>query len=156
MESVVPDPAVVAAVEADHASTMRILAERAATLEAAVSSRGARFGDTGLLDWLHAVQLREGKAEISFCSLLPAQLADWPEGPLTVRQIWAFYPYENSLVTVKATGLQVRAALERSAECLGDLGARGRNCDTLEGADYVLDPSRPVGKRVVSSAAKRP
>ena len=150
MKAVVPDPAAVAAIQAEHDATMRILAEEAATLEAPVSAHGARLRDAGLLDWLHAVQLREGKAEISFCSLLPAQLADWPAGALTVRQVWAFYPYENSLVTVKATGRQVREALERSAQCLGHPEARGRNCDTLEGADYVLDASRATGRRVVS------
>ena len=150
MKGVVPDPEVVAAVEGVHEATMQILAAQTAVLESPVSSQAARYEDTGLLDWLHSVQLREGKAGISFDSLLPAQLPDWPAGPLTVRQIWAFYPYENSLVTVKASGREIRAALERAASCLGDPAARSRNCDTLEGADYVLDPAQPAGRRVVS------
>jgi 2',3'-cyclic-nucleotide 2'-phosphodiesterase (5'-nucleotidase family) len=149
MKSVAPDPEIVSAVEAEHQATMRVLAEQVAVLETSVSARGARWRDTGLLDWLHAVQLREGKAQISFCSLLPAELPDWPAGPLTERQIWAFYPYENSLVTVQASGRQVRAALERAAGCVARPGELGRNCDTLEGAEYAIDPSRPEGQRVV-------
>ena len=53
-------------------------------------------------------------------------------------------------MTVRATGRQVRAALERSTACLVDPNAPLRNCDTLEGAEYALDPSRPEGHRVVS------
>ncbi|HEY1435629.1 MAG TPA: bifunctional UDP-sugar hydrolase/5'-nucleotidase, partial [Thermoanaerobaculia bacterium] len=148
MKRVVPDPEIVAAIAPEHDATMVVLAERVAELERLVSAKGARRQDTALLDWLHDVQRREGKAVLSFCSLLPAQLADWPAGPLTVRQIWAFYPYENSLVTVEATGRQVRAALERSAGCVARPDEFGRNCDTLAGAEYVLDLSKPSGRRV--------
>jgi len=149
MKSVVPDAETVAVIAPEHDATMRALAEELAVLEAPVSARGARFRDTGLLDWLHGVQLSAGKAQLSFCSLLPAQLPDWPAGPLTLRQIWAFYPYENSLLTVEASGKQVRAALKRSAGCVARPSELGRNCDTLEGAEYAIDPSRPEEQRVV-------
>lgn len=150
MRAVAPDAQIEAGVQPEHDATMRALAERIAMLDAPVSAREVRDRDTGLLDWLHAVQLRAGRANLSFCSLLPGQLSDWAAGPLTARQVWAFYPYENSLVTVQATGRQVRAALERSTQCLADREARGRNCDTLEGAEYSIDASRPEGRRVVS------
>ncbi len=150
MKSVVPDAAVVEAVLPEHEAAMRALAEQLAVLESPVSAQGARSRDTALLDWLHGVQLAAGKAQLSFCSLLPAQLPDWPAGPLTLRQVWAFYPYENSLVTVEATGRQMRAALERSAGCVVRPSELGRNCDTLAGADYVLDLARPDGSRVAS------
>jgi 2',3'-cyclic-nucleotide 2'-phosphodiesterase (5'-nucleotidase family) len=150
MKRVVPDPDVVAAISPEHDATMKALAEEVAVLETPVSAAGARRTDTALLDWLHAVQLREGRAVLSFASLLPSRLPDWPAGPLTLRQVWTFYPYENGLVTVEATGRQVRAALERSAGCVARPDEFGRNCDTLEGADYVLDLSRPEGRRVAS------
>jgi len=150
MKSVVPDAAVVEAIAPEHEAAMRSLAGELAVLETPVSAHGARSRDTALLDWLQAVQLSAGKAQLSFCSLLPAQLPDWPAGPLTLRQVWAFYPYENSLVTVEATGRQVRAALERSAGCVARPSELGRNCDALAGAEYVLDLSRPEGTRVAS------
>ena len=149
MRRVAPDPEVVAAVAPEHDAAMRALAEEIAVLEAPVSAGGARRRDTALLDWLHAVERREARAEISFDSLLPAAMADWPAGPLTVRQVWAFYPYENGLVTVEATGRQIRAALERAAACAARPEEPGRNCDNLSGADYALDLSRPAGRRVV-------
>jgi 2',3'-cyclic-nucleotide 2'-phosphodiesterase (5'-nucleotidase family) len=150
MKSVAPDAALVEAVAPEHDAAMKALAEELAVLETPLSAQGARSRDTALLDWLHQVQLSTGKAQLSFCSLLPAQLPDWPAGPLTLRQVWAFYPYENSLVTVEASGRQVRAALERSAGCVARPSELGRNCDTLAGADYVLDLARPEGSRVAS------
>jgi 2',3'-cyclic-nucleotide 2'-phosphodiesterase/3'-nucleotidase len=150
MRAVAPDPAVAADASPEHDAAMKILGEEAAVLETPVSAAGARRRDTAILDWLHAVQLREGRAAISFASLLPPQLRDWPAGPLTVRSIWQFYPYENGLVTVEATGRQIRAALERSAGCVARPSELARNCDTLAGAEYVLDLSRPEGRRVVS------
>jgi 2',3'-cyclic-nucleotide 2'-phosphodiesterase/3'-nucleotidase len=150
MKHVVPDPEIVAAIAPEHDATMSALAGEVAVLEAPASASGARRRDTELLDWLHAVQLREGRAVLSFASLLPRELPEWAAGPLTFREIWRFYPYENDLVTVEATGRQVRAALERAAGCVGRMEEFGRNCDSLEGADYVLDLSRPEGRRVTS------
>ena len=80
-----------------------------------------------MVDWLHRVQLKKGGADLSFASVLALEPLTWPAGPLTLRQVWQFYPYENSLVTVKATGKLVREALERAASCLADRrGARAR------------------------------
>lgn len=149
MKSVTPDPDVVAAVAASHDAAMKVLAVTLADLTAAVSTRGARAGDSGMVDWVHRVQLAEGRAELSFASLLPAQPLEWPQGPLSMRQVWQFYPYENSLVTVRATGKLVREALERSADCMADPQEAPRSCDSLEGAEYEIDLSRPARRRVV-------
>jgi 2',3'-cyclic-nucleotide 2'-phosphodiesterase/3'-nucleotidase len=149
MKKVVPDPDVVASVAAGHEAAMKILAARVAELDHPVSTRSARTEDSAALDWLHRVQLAEGGAELSFASVLAWQPVEWPAGPLVMRQVWQFYPYENSLVTVRATGRVVRQALERSAGCAADPNERLRACDTLEGAEYEIDTSRPEGRRVV-------
>jgi len=162
MKTVTPDPELVAAVAPEHEAASKILGEAVAKLEKPVSARGARTGDIALLDWLHAVQREQGKADLSFASLLPGSMPDWPAGPLTVAQIWQFYPYENTLVTVRATGRQVRTALEAAGRCISGVAVQdekpvwqrntavwGYNCDTLEGAEYALDPTRPEGNRVL-------
>ena len=162
MKSVAPDPDILAAVAAEREAASKILTTAVATLSRPVSTRGARTEDTALLDWLHAVQREQGKAELSFTSLLPGSLPEWPAGPLTIGQIWAFYPYENTLVTVRATGKQVREALEVAGRCISGIGMQdgkpvwernpavwGYNCDNLEGAEYALDPTRPEKSRVV-------
>jgi 2',3'-cyclic-nucleotide 2'-phosphodiesterase/3'-nucleotidase len=146
----------------EHGAAAKILASTAATLAKPVSARGARTGDSPLLDWLHLVQREQGKAELSFASLLPGSLPDWSAGPLTVGEIWQFYPYENTLVTIRATGRQVRQALEVAAQCFSGIAIQeghavwqrnprvwGYNCDTLEGAEYALDPTRPERSRLL-------
>jgi 2',3'-cyclic-nucleotide 2'-phosphodiesterase (5'-nucleotidase family) len=162
MKDVAPDAAVIQSTAAERKAAVGILSETVATLEKPVSSRSARVSDTALLDWLHAVQREQGKADLSFASLLPGSLPDWAAGPLTEGQIWEFYPYENTLVTIRATGKQVREALEVAARCVGGIAVQdgapvwrrtgsvwGYNCDTLDGAEYALDPTQPEGRRVV-------
>lgn len=162
MKAVPPDSKIAAAAAPEHGRAMEVLARPVATLEAPVAASDARVADTGLLDWLHSVQRREGKADLSFASLLPGSLPAWNAGPLTVRQVWAFYPYENALVTVRATGRQVREALEDAARCISGLALQdgapvwkrnpavwGYNCDTAEGVEYAIDPTRPEGRRVL-------
>ncbi|MET0621200.1 MAG: bifunctional UDP-sugar hydrolase/5'-nucleotidase [Thermoanaerobaculia bacterium] len=151
MKNVVPDPGVVGAVAPAHEAAMKILAAKLAELAAPASTGGAktRMEDSGIVDWLHRVQLAETKADLSFASPLAFRPVEWAAGPLSMRQVWQFYPYENSLVTVRATGKIVREALERSAECISDPDERPRSCDSLEGAEYEIDLSRPPRQRVV-------
>jgi 2',3'-cyclic-nucleotide 2'-phosphodiesterase/3'-nucleotidase len=150
MKKIVPDPDVVAAVAGPHDSAMKVLAVTLADLTTPATTRQARTEDSGVVDWLHRVQLAEGGAELSFASALASRPLEWPRGPLSMRQVWQFYPYENSLVTVRATGKVVREALERAAACMTDPDEGTRSCDSLEGADYALDLSRPPKQRVVS------
>ena len=162
MKSVAADPEIQALAEPSHEAAMAALGKSVAQLAAPLSARFARTEDTALLDWLHALQRERGKADLSFASLLPGMLPNWPAGDLTVRQIWSFYPYENTLVTVRATGRQVRQALERAALCFSGLepvrdgvawrrnpAVWGYNCDSMDGAEYALDPMRAEGERLL-------
>ena len=121
-------------------------------LEAPVSARGrapAGHGAARLAS--RASSSREGKAELSFCSLLARELPDWPAGPLTVAAgLVRSTRTRTASSRSRRPGSQVRAALERSAGCVADPDELGRNCDSLEGAEYELDLSRPEGHRVVS------
>jgi 2',3'-cyclic-nucleotide 2'-phosphodiesterase/3'-nucleotidase len=150
MRAVPPDPEIVAASEETHAAAMSALAETLAVLDSPVAAVDARRADNAALDWIHAVQLREGRADLSFAALLPGTPPEWPAGPLPLRRLWSFYPYENALATVRATGRQVREALEWSASRITDPDTFSYDCDTLEGAEYEIDLSRPRGRRVVS------
>jgi len=162
MKPVAPDPDVVAAIEPAHRAAMAALAETVARLAVPVTANGARVSDTALLNWLHALQRREGKADVSFASLLPGSLPAWPAGPLALRQIWTFYPYENRLVTVQATGKQIREVLEVAARCVSGISVQdgspvwkrnprvwGYNCDSAAGVEYAIDPMRPEGQRLL-------
>ena len=149
MKKVAAAPDVLATVARPYEDAMKVLATKLGELAAPVSTRDARTADSGVVDWIHRVQLAETQAELSFASVLAFRPLDWPAGPLSLRQVWQLYPYENSLVTVRATGKVVREALERSAECMADNDAGPRSCDSLEGAEYEIDLSRPPRQKVV-------
>jgi 2',3'-cyclic-nucleotide 2'-phosphodiesterase/3'-nucleotidase len=79
---------------------------------------------------------------------------------LTVRHLYALYPYENQLYTVETTGAVLRQALERSAAFFEQypvaLGTSltnpriyGYNFDIAGGVSYQIDLTRPVGERIV-------
>ncbi|MGH9441720.1 MAG: bifunctional metallophosphatase/5'-nucleotidase [Thermoanaerobaculia bacterium] len=157
-----PDAGILNLVASDTRRAEETLGETVARLEEPVSFQLARTADNAALDWIQRVQREASRADLSFASILAPRLADWKAGPLTVRDLWRLYPYENSLVTVRATGRQVRDALEGAAGCFSGLQAkRGAwawqrspavfffNCDALAGADYAIDPTRRAGDRVL-------
>jgi 2',3'-cyclic-nucleotide 2'-phosphodiesterase (5'-nucleotidase family) len=162
MKEVLPDRRIEALVEPETSAAEKVLSESAARLETPQSIKNARVADSPLLDWLADVERRAAGSDLAVVSLLNPTLPDWSAGPLTVRQIWSFYPYDNSLVTVRATGRQIREALDQAAGCFsgieesgGTVGWRRNravwfyNCDALQGAEYALNPARPEGSRVL-------
>ncbi|MGH7444533.1 MAG: 5'-nucleotidase C-terminal domain-containing protein, partial [Longimicrobiales bacterium] len=81
-----------------------------------------------------------------------------PEGDITIADVAALYPYDNTLKAIRITGAQLRAYLEKSAEYFDGFPAPdgsvinfdvpGYNFDVISGVDYILDVSRPIGQRV--------
>ena len=152
MKNVVPDPGVVAAVAPSHEATMKVLAVKLAELTAPASAGGAsRRARKTPASSTGCTGCSSRRRRPTSRSLRPSRSgrSSGQAGPLSMRQVWQFYPYENSLVTVRATGKIVREALERSAECMSDPDERPRSCDSLEGAEYEIDLSRPPRQRVV-------
>jgi 2',3'-cyclic-nucleotide 2'-phosphodiesterase/3'-nucleotidase len=84
------------------------------------------------------------------------------EGRVTVRQLAALYPYDNTLYRIAGTGKMVREALENAARyfrgCTGacDQGPLinpnviGYNFDMAQGVSYEIDLRRPEGSRIVN------
>jgi len=118
-----------------------------------------RFRDTAILDLVHRVQLEPGNADVSMAMTLNSQ-ARIPKGPVTARDIIAFYEYEATPIVVEVTGEQLKDALEHSARHFGaykpntplseltDERFPSYGYDVAEGITYVLDISKPVGERI--------
>lgn len=154
-EAVRSSPEVLAAVaphvEAERAYFGSVVGRTEVTFSGAEGLRG----DSALVDLIHRVQLEATGAELSAAAVLNAHVLVKP-GPLRPRDVIALYPFENYLHVLEVTGAQVKAFLEQGAKYWTVKDGRLEtdplvphyNCAQLEGVDYVVDPSRPVGSRI--------
>jgi 2',3'-cyclic-nucleotide 2'-phosphodiesterase/3'-nucleotidase len=142
-----------------HAAAERYLESPVASSTRELSSSAARIEDSALIDAIQSVQMYYAKADVSFASAFNTRV-QFPEGPVTVREIAALYVYDNTLYAVEGTGKMVRAALENAARfynsCESDCSRGplinpkivGYNYDMAEGIDYEVDLTRPAGQRI--------
>jgi 2',3'-cyclic-nucleotide 2'-phosphodiesterase (5'-nucleotidase family) len=150
-----PDPTIERIDAPYHAELERYLNTPIAKIDLPLSGATGRIADNALVDLIQRVQMADGKADVSLATMfIPA--TRWPAGPVTIRRVFALYPYENWLYTVEMTGAQLKEALERAARFFPAWPARnGRlrlpsyNADSAEGISYRIDLTRPVGDRIV-------
>ncbi len=166
--SVATDPRVAEVAAPFERAARRWLDETVAEAEEAFPAARARLEDTALLDLVNEAQRKATGADLSMTSLLPGGRYDGlPKGRVTVRDLYALYPYENQLVVVDIDGAQLKACLERAAEFYGSATFEGGklvltpnpkmipyNFDVVQGATYRIDPTAPVGSRVRELAVK--
>jgi 2',3'-cyclic-nucleotide 2'-phosphodiesterase/3'-nucleotidase len=163
---VTSDPEIEAIGKPHHEAAQKYLDTPVAQNKTALETRFSRVMDTSALQAIHEVQLASGasgiKADVSLTAAFDTHL-QIPAGPVTVRQLAALYPYENTLVIVEGTGQMLKDALEQSARyfltysgqpgSLIDRQVFGYNYDTASGAGgnfaYKVDLSKPAGQRIV-------
>ena len=143
MDEVTPDTAV-ARVVREWEERVRPLAERGiATLAAEMP-----FVDPGRGEWVvgnllaDAVRRATGaQASIVNSGSIRRGL---PAGPVSYGTLYELQPFQNALVTVEATGAQLRAALENGLDEHGRINAH------VSGLTVVYDSAAPAGSRVRS------
>jgi 2',3'-cyclic-nucleotide 2'-phosphodiesterase/3'-nucleotidase len=158
-----PDDTLVGAFDELHRRLVATLDAAVGRVAEPISVASCRLADCAALDLIHRVQLDASGADLSLAALLSDRTPDLPAGPVTWRWIYGLYVYPNTLVAVEVTGAQVRDILEHAArfytglECtpdarctvLTDPEIPGYNVDTVAGASYHVDPTRPAGRRIV-------
>lgn len=150
-----------------------------------LDGEGCLIGQTNMMDFVHRVQLDVTQSDISFASAV-STFSDIPSGPLTMRQLFTMYRYENQLHKMWMSGADVKRFLEygyanqfNQMENRDDyllsfqtdqdgnlvMGAFGPelqvpqyNFTSAAGIDYVVDVRRDPGHRVtiLSMADGRP
>ncbi len=159
--SVATDPEIAAIARPHHERALAYLDEPIATATGPFPAERARLEDSALLDLINETQLAATGAQLSMTSLLPFRYDGWGAGPLTVRQVYSLYPFENQLVVVEVDGARLRSVLEHAASYYAaaewkegrlivtpSAGMRPYNFDVVQGASYRIDPTAPVGSRV--------
>ena len=152
------DPLVLAATADMHRLTVAYVTAPIGSTPVAWRADSARVVDTPLLDFILDVERRAAGTDLASTAAfsLDASLA---AGNITVAELAALYPYDNTLRAVRITGAQLREYLEQSARYYRTLGTGGSlvdqsvpgyNFDVVSGVDYVIDLSMPAGRRITS------
>ena len=134
-----------------------------------LESKGALWRGSSVVDYVHSIQLDYQGAEISLSS--PVITSTYiPAGDIRIRDLFAIYMYDNTMVSVLLKGSEVKQVLEYSAGLYfntvkkgGDNLLKLREPDengvrmpettanfyiTAAGIDYEIDVTKPEGERV--------
>jgi 2',3'-cyclic-nucleotide 2'-phosphodiesterase/3'-nucleotidase len=161
--SVPPDPEIERLGQPCQDKVLAWLHQEIGTAGSDFTTRTIYTEDNALMDLVHTAVLRYTGAQMSLLSYLPGRYITLTKGPLTVRDIYSFYFYENTAVKLAIKGKDLLAALEHAADFYdaegwnAEAGAfrlapgpefRLYNFSTLAGASYAVDPTRPKGHRI--------
>lgn len=157
--SMAADPEILDLTRAAHERTEQYLNKVVGEVDQELDARTGRVEDHRLVELIQRAQLRYGQAEVSLASLF-SNRTRWAAGPVTIRNVYGLYFYENKLFTVEVTGAQLKEALEYSARSFKSYpwaasespfaDVAGYNYDMAEGVSYRIDLSRPAGSRIVN------
>ena len=144
---------------------------RIGRFENSISTRESYFGNSAFVDFIHSLQLQITGAEISFNAPLALD-SKIDAGEITVADMFNLYRFENQLYVLNMTGREIKGHLEESydrwvntmkapedhllllnEQSKGDqqrLGFKNYtfNFDSASGIDYIVDVTKPDGKKV--------
>ncbi|MGC4808281.1 bifunctional metallophosphatase/5'-nucleotidase [Micromonospora sp. DT233] len=170
--TVVEDPAVLAAVRGQHAKTVAYVNTVVAQSTVQLSAAESRYKDTPIVDFINHVQTEvvtaamagTAYADLPVLSIAApfSRTAVFPAGDVRIRDVAGLYVFDNTLEAVVLTGAEVRAYLEFSAKyfttlavgapvdpaTISDPAVPDYNYDIFSGIEYDIDVSRPVGQRI--------
>jgi len=170
--TVAADPAVLAAVQAQHNKTIAYVNKVVAASTEELSAAESRYKDTPILDYINKVQtdtvaaalVGTAYADLPVLSIAApfSRTALFPAGDVKIKDVAGLYIYDNTLEAVVLTGAEVKAYLEYSAKffltlapdapvvpaTISDPAIPDYNYDVLSGVDYDIDISRAIGDRI--------
>jgi len=151
--------AILAATDDAHARTLHYVTSPIGTTSMRWSADSARVKDTPIIDFVLEVERRAAGADLASAAAFNLN-ADFGPGAITMAHMAALYPYDNNVLrAVKISGRQLRDYLEFSAkyyranasgDSLIDPAVPGFNFDIVQGVDYTMDITRPLGSRITT------
>ncbi|MGW4157524.1 bifunctional metallophosphatase/5'-nucleotidase [Micromonospora chersina] len=170
--TVVEDPAVLAAVRGQHDTTVGYVNQVVAQSTEELSTVESRYKDTPILDFINHVQaevVTQALAGTAYAGLPVlsqaspfSRTAVFPAGDVRIRDVAGLYLFDNTLEAVVMTGAEVKAYLEYSAKYfktwaagdtidlanINDPNVPDYNYDAISGLEYDIDIAKPVGQRI--------
>ncbi|HOV49969.1 MAG TPA: 5'-nucleotidase C-terminal domain-containing protein [Candidatus Cryosericum sp.] len=158
--SVVADQAILDATKSAHEAAVNYMKQPIGEATGDFPGATSRTADSAIMDLIQKVQMKYAGTDLSLAAMLPGTPPSFKKGPLTVRDMYSLYIYENTLYAIKVTGQQIKDALEWSANYFNTYDynktatplvnpkVAGYNYDMVQGAEYVIDITKPVGQRI--------
>ena len=162
LEDVRPSERVQRRMSDPHRAVLGWIETRIGESEGRLSLASARVEDTPAMRFIHDVQRRTARADLSAAPVIDLR-AGIDEGEITTGEAYRLYPVENTLRSIKITGAQLKAYLEQCARYFyadsTGLVATNRfyspaNYDVIGGAVYTIDLSKPMGSRITRLEVK--
>lgn len=173
-------PAIVDAVQAHHDATVDYVRSEVGETEVPISHYFSRVMDSQALEIVNDAQIWWGEnrlagTEYEDLPVLaaaapfragrggPTDYTHIPVGPLSIRALADLYIYPNEIRIVQLNGEQVIDWLEHSARNFNQIdpdatedqelvnGIAVYNWDVIDGIDYQIDVTQPVGQRIVNA-----
>lgn len=98
------------------------------------------YGDSLLGNWAAEVTRKAVNADFGFANNGGLRI-DIPKGDITVGMMYQLMPFDNTIVTMKMTGAQIKTILEQAVQD----GGKGIQ---VAGLSFKYDPTRPSMHRV--------
>ncbi len=156
------DSALAAFAQPYHDATRTALDRVIGEATSEIGAPRGRYAPGPLWALVHRAMREASGADVTLAALFDPAARIAP-GPIRLRDAMRLYPYDNTLVTVRLTGAELKAALEQSSRHLArytfehgrplaDAAVPGYQFDMAEGVSYAIDLTRPVGDRITGLA----
>ncbi len=154
--------------QSDIDSVNAFVDRKIGTFKSTIRTRDSYFGNSAFCDFIHNLQLRITKADISFNAPLAFD-AGIEAGDVRVSDMFNLYKYENQICVLRMTGKEIHDYLEMSYALWtnrmtsptdhimllerdehGGYGFKNLafNFDSAAGIDYEVDVTQPEGRKV--------
>lgn len=138
------------------------------SVSAPLEARGVLWRNSSIMDYVHTVQMAFNGADISLTSLV-LTTPYVPAGDVRVKDMFALYHFDNTMVSVMMSGSEIKDLLEYSAGLFYNTVKSGeggllkmkpdgeggnlplysiKNLITAAGIDYEIDVTKPEGERI--------
>ena len=120
-----------------------------------INTENARFEDSTIPELINRVQLHHTGADISISPVFSVRQVI-PADTIRIKDVYAMYPYENTLKMIEMTGKQLIDYLEYCANYYvyendslsTNPDIAGYNYDMAEGISYTIDVREQAGSRI--------
>ena len=144
-KGVADDPAIVKLVKPWHEKTLKQLQTVVGSAADCFPGEESNHQDSAIVDLVNEVQRHYAGTQLSAAaSFNTSQNID--KGPITLQEMSGLYIYENYLYGIEITGAELKKYMEHAASFYGT--SPDYNYDMLQGADYTIDLTKPVGSRI--------